>query len=307
MVQMEARSGRNLTMQNTLVERAIPLSSPQEWRQALTGIPHSFFHTWEHSYAMHLTHHQPAYLYCLESNGVRIVCPFYERPFDEYIDIATPLGFSGFTGNGSIPELPKRWREFALRRGYICAFVNQHPLFSHDFLFLPKDTYPLKTIHIFKTSLGIEKLWLNCSEARRRALRRWQEKCSANVVDRDSISKFLLANYRDFFRRKHAASAYNYTPETIQFLLSLDHIVLTGAVKGNALEAVHMSAYTPYVAEYLFNVSLPGLQHHSAGLIWQALTDVQRRSIPFLNLGGGLADRDSMDEFKRRFGAKRYP
>jgi hypothetical protein len=81
------------------MQRAIPLDSPLEWKQALSGIPHSFFHTWEHSYAMHLTHRLPAYLYCAESEGVRVVCPFIERPIGEYVDIATPYGFSGFAGH----------------------------------------------------------------------------------------------------------------------------------------------------------------------------------------------------------------
>src|ERR1700733_12014806 len=103
------------------VQRAIPLDSPLEWKQALSGIPHSFFHTWEHSYAMYLTHKLPAFLYCFEADEVRIVCPFIERPFGKYVDIATPYGFSGFAGNGEFPDFPSYWEEFVQSRGYVSA------------------------------------------------------------------------------------------------------------------------------------------------------------------------------------------
>ena len=298
--------GRSLAEEATVVERVIPLSSPQEWKQALSGIPHSFFHTWEHSYAMHLTHKLPAFLYCAEADGVRVVCPFIERPIGPYADIATPYGFSGFTGNGVIPGMPMRWREFAAQRGYITTYIILHPLFFRDSYAPPDETYPLKTVYVIDSALDIGELWRRCSESRRRTLRRWQAGDFAVVTDRHVLSEFFLANYREFFRRKQATSAYDFSPFTMRFLLSLSDVIAIGVAKGRNLEAVHLSVCTPYAAEYLFNVSLPGAQYHSAGLIWEALAEIQRRGIQFLNLGGGLLDHDNLEEFKRRFGANRY-
>src|SRR6185437_9001310 len=119
-----AAASSQLFSDSTPLQRAIPLESPLEWKQALACIPHSFFHTWEHSYAMYLTHKLPSYLYCFEHGGVRIICPFIVRPFRGYVDIATPYGFSGFAGNADYPDLPLYWNEFVRSRGYISAFVT---------------------------------------------------------------------------------------------------------------------------------------------------------------------------------------
>jgi len=85
-------------------QKCISLGSPTEWKDALKGIKHAFAHTWENSHAMRLTTGFNTYLYCFESNHVRIVCPIAEREFEGHVDIVTPYGFSGFVGNGNFSD-----------------------------------------------------------------------------------------------------------------------------------------------------------------------------------------------------------
>lgn len=240
----------------TVSQRAIPLSSPLEWKQALTGIPHSFFHTWEHSYAMHLTHKQPAFLYCLESEGVRIVCPFIERPFGEYVDIATPYGFSGFAGNGVLPALPELWREFTAARGYVSIFLNLHPLFCRREYADPATLFEQKELYVFDAAASLETLFENFDRSRRREIRQWKAQATLHT-DRDELKSFVLAHYRDFFRRKDATAAYDFSLQTMEFLLEQENLQLLGAGTADRLEAVNVFVVTDDCAEGLFHFTLP--------------------------------------------------
>ena len=200
-----AAASSQLSSDPTPSQRAIPLESPLEWKQALAGIPHSFFHTLEHSYAMHLTHKLPSYLYCFEHAGVRIICPFIERPFRGFVDIATPYGFSGFAGNAEYPDLPFYWNEFVRSRGYISAFVTLHPLFYRPGYTRTEETHELKGLYTLDTMLESNLFLGKCTKSRRQDIHKWQTGGEFTLVtDKKLIAQFVLDNYRDFFRRKKA-------------------------------------------------------------------------------------------------------
>jgi hypothetical protein len=290
----------------TVVQRAIPLSSPAEWKQALSGIPHSFFHTWEHSYAMHLTHKLPAYLYCAESDGVRVVCPFIERPFGEYVDIATPYGFSGFAGNGVLPGLAENWRSFAVGRKYLTAYVNQHPLFAENVQFGEEELFRQKDLYFLNLRSTEEDLLSRCSRRRRRELRDWHGVAEL-VQDRKALTTFILAQYRDFYLRKEASPEYGFGLATMDYLLGLENVLLLGAARKGIIEAACVVACTRFVAEGLFNYSLPGAQVHGVGLIWQAAKELRQLGLPLFNLGGGISANDNLALFKSRFGPDSLP
>lgn len=290
-----------------VLQRAIPLSSPEDWKQALSGIPHSFFHTWEHSYAMHLTHKLPAYLYCAESDGVRVVCPFIERPIGEYVDIATPYGFSGFAGNGEIQELPLYWDRFVRSRGYVSAFIALHPLFFCSCHARVEETHELKGLYFLDLTLETEELLRRCSEKRRLFIRKWEARGISIVTDRPRLARFVIDRYQDFFRRKNAGGAYNFSPATFEFLLSLPNVLAIGAARGEDIEAFHLTTYTRYAGESLFYFDIQGAESRCISLIWEAAKRLRNLGISAFSLGGGLADGDTFDEFKRRFGGERRP
>lgn len=283
------------------VQRAIPLNSPLEWKRALSGVPHSFFHTWEHSYAMHLSTSQTAFLYCLEFNGERVVCPFLERTFGDAMDIATPYGFSGFAGTGSLHELPDLWRGFAAARGYVSAFLNLHPVFCQPEYADPATLFEQKELYILDATMDIEAVLAGCGRGRRRELRQWRNQSTLHT-ERNQLKSFVLTHYREFFEAKNASAAYDFSIRTMEFLLEQENVLLLGAGTGSRLEAVNVFAFTSYGAEGLFHFTRPGVSRHSAGLTWEALTEVRRRGIPHLNLGGGLSRNDQLAKFKSRFG-----
>ena len=251
---------------------------------------------------MFLSTGQPTYLFCAESSGVRVVCPYVERAVDGQVDIATPYGFSGFVGNGVIPRLSEHWRSFAESRGYVCAFLSLHPLFALTREIEAKSVSELKEIYVLDTTKDISLLLAACDRSRRRSLRHWQSNVCL-YTHRPQLKTFLMANYADFFARKQANSEYRFSRSAMEFLLDQENVQMIGAGSDSALEAVNVFALSPYGAEGLFNVCHSEGRHHGTGLIWEALLQVQRRQIPFFNLGGGLVRGDPLAQFKSRFGA----
>jgi len=288
------------------VQRAIPLDSPLEWKQALVGIRHSFFHTWEHCYAMFLTTGDPTFLYCAETPEARAVCPFVERRFGDYVDIATPYGFSGFAGNGTIPNLSESWNRFATERGYVSGFISLHPLFARTEDLPPATLYRLKTLYVMNLTRGLPTLLDDCSRSRRRELRQW-ERIGVVFSGRAELTSFVLSYYREFFRSRRASSVYDLNPKTLEFLLGLESVAILGVGTGARLEAVTISGLTSYAAESIFTFAIPDVKGYGVGIFWKMAEHLQRLDIPYFNLGGGLVQNDSLALFKSRFGAEQFP
>lgn len=282
-------------------QECIPLESPSEWKEALKGIKHSFGQTWENCYAMHLTTGFKTYLYCFESENVRIVCPFAEREYDGYIDILKPFGFSGFVANGDSPEFSHYWKEFVRQKGYICGYLGLDPISDYSTHFDPDEIFQYDTIHVLDLTLSLDELWANLSRTRKRQLRDWGNIRSNFAVEKSTLTDFFLANYIDFFRRKDAASSYFFSRDTLSFLFSLDNVLIVGAPNPEKVETVMVFTYTADVGEALFEVSLPESGKHTAALIWYGVNYLKSLNIPLINLGGG---NGGIAEFKRKFGTR---
>ncbi len=117
----------------------IPLESPSEWKEALKGIKHSFAHTWENCYAMHLTTGYKTYLYCFKKDNIKILCPIAEREYKGYKDIVTPYGFSGFIGSQEYSDFKNHWKEFVEEKNYVCGYISLNPVLQNSSYFSNED------------------------------------------------------------------------------------------------------------------------------------------------------------------------
>jgi hypothetical protein len=285
----------------------IPLESPAAWKDALTGIKHAFAHTWESCYAMHLTTSFKTYLYCFEAGNIRIVCPLSERVLNGYVDIVTPYGFSGFVGNGDLPEFPFYWKEFVKKKGYVCGYISLNPVFENSTYFEADDACRSNSLYLLDLTLSQQELFSNLDGNRKRQLRAWERISAGLILDKPALSEFFLANYHGFIRGLKASSVYDFTKETLAFLCNLENIFMVGAGESGKIEAVSIFANTAYAGDYLFNVSLPEGRSHAAVLIWSGLQHMKAEEVPVLNVGGGLREDDSLAQFKQRFGAGKAP
>jgi len=328
-------------------EELISINEAEAWREALTGIPHAFAHTWEYVKAWSLSFDssiagqaEPAvWLYVFQQAGVRRVCPLAERVWNGRRDIVTPYGFSGFAGNRDCADSMTHWRRFAAEREWVCGYIGLHPILDDSVQYGERErpgvggencsasvgslTLPVLhqdrafrfdqvhiANHVYELDLtqSEKQLAEGLSRNARERLRDWQKSGARLVYDQERLRQFFIAQYHSFTRRIGASAAYDFSIATLDELMSLERVFLVGAENTRAeLEAVSVFGYTAHCGEYLFNVSLPEGRYHSAALLWEGLLQLKSRAVPVANLGGGIKAGDGLDQFKARFGGRQRP
>jgi hypothetical protein len=285
----------------------IPLAERDRWRHALAGIPHGHAHTWGFCRAIQLTSELPTYLYRYRAGDCDVACPLIEREFLGRVDVATPYGFGGFATAGGCEGFAREWRAFARSRRWVCGYVALNPL-----LFDP-GAVPRAEVHVHNHLYVMDlrgtdaDLRARLSANRRRQLRDWPSVAGTIEEDRPRLTSFLVDAYADFFARRGAGPATDFTPETMEAIAALDDVLIVGARGSKGVEAVAVVGHTPHCADYLFGISIPGGERHAAHLVWWLVERLRHLGVPWLNLGGGIGEDDGVAEFKRRFGATRRP
>lgn len=290
-----------------LRERYIPLADADAWREALRGLPHGFFHTWESCAAMHLSTGAATFLYSLESGIHRTVCPFFERTYGGHVDIATPYGFSGFVGDLAYGHVSNSWRSSASSRSYTCGFIQLHPVLQRGSEFPVEEVDAYNEVFVIDLTRSVQDLHDSLSTNRRRQLRGWEQLRGHLVHDREACTAFITSQYQQFYAARGASDAYRFSPATFQMLLGLDEVISVGFRTGSRLEAVSIFAQASTVGEFLFNISVPDGRRHSTPLIWFGIQALKARGATVLNLGGGIYRNDPLAEYKRRFGGETLP
>jgi hypothetical protein len=283
----------------------IGLNDPLRWSAALSGIPHSFAHTWDCCSAIQSTSGYPTYLVSIEDGPSRAVCPISEREYEGTTDITTPFGFGGFVSNGPCPNFVARWREFCQGRGYVCGYFALHPLFTCGDLHGP--THASNMLFLLDLRLGTDGLLKNMSRERRRIIRRWKEKQHPPLTDRQRLTEFLLANHGAFMRSVGASAASTLSDRTLQMLCSSVQVDLIGIEEAGEIVAVHGIGYTAWSADALFFLALPDARNYLTPLSWEAVERSIAMGLPSLNLGGGLRPDDSIALAKKLIGAAPHP
>jgi hypothetical protein len=286
-------------------EELIGLEDRGRWNEVLDRLPHGWAHTWESCRAHHLSTQYRTFLYYAETPGARVACPIVERPVDEYVDITTPLGFSGFVGRGRWPDFPGYFREFARRQGYVCGYITLNPMFGDATYVDPGEIYPNTYVYVLDTTLGMNVLYQRLSRNRRRELRAWTP--GLHEIERSGLREFLLTNYGAFMERRGAARQYRYDTRTLHAICDSPNVLMFGAAVNDCVEAVRVVGYTAHGADDLFLVSTDEGSRHAAGLAWSAVHRLTEIGVPMYNLGGGVMPGDAVAQSKERFRPARLP
>jgi len=309
-------------------QRLIPLEARAEWEAALEGIPHDFGHGWEGANAYHITMNLPIRLYEFVAGDLRVVCPIVERAFGEWTDITTPHGFTGFVGVGSaaaaagsgagpefaefarlsdlgehshLPDFSNHWLRFARAQGWVCGYLALHPILPNAVQLPEARTHN----HVYHLDLrqSLDTLRAGLSRNRRRELKAWEASGRSLVRDRERLTEFLVREYPRFLERVGAPAGYARTPQALRYLCGSERTILVGTEEGGEVRSVYVFVHTEAIGTCLHYVSLPDARDLASVLLWTGVRELRERGVAWLNLGGGLQDRDTIARSKERYGA----
>jgi hypothetical protein len=136
-------------------------------------------------------------------------------------------------------------------------------------------------------------------------LRKWWKTNVETVVDDEHLPERFASLYTDFAQRAGVGSAYQMTPEVLRAVAADAGVLAVGAREAEGpICAVSLFPHAGTRADYYLNGAAPQGRHHARGLVWTAMTVLRARGVEAINLGGGVSAGDSLDSFKRRFGAR---
>lgn len=286
--------------------RIVSLTSPDEWRLALHGIPHAFAHTWEHcSAAAFSTEHEP-FLFVVDTDCGRAVCTLAIRPIGEFADVVTPYGFGGFVGAAG-PEVAQAWSAYVQQRGFVCAYLMQPAVIAPALRF-GADEFAAGTAFVFDLRKGLDRLATRLHANRIRELRRTEADAPRHITtDKACVLRFLLDHYAEFASRKGASATYRFTPATLRRWIESSNVSVYGWLAEDQVVGAIVCGRSRTHADYLLNVSVAGGAGHTTPLVWRALHDLIDDGIETFNLGGGIRPGDGVAQFKARFGTDAVP
>jgi len=286
--------------------RLVPLEDRGGWGSALRDVPHGLAHTWGYNKAMQATSGHRTSLFVADSGEDRFLCPLAERESLGSTDVYTPLGFSGIIGRGSLHVLRESWTACAAQHDWVAGYIGLHPVLAPEGLPTADDAHSANSVYLLDPTIGADALLAQMSESTRRRLRRFAPDETEITSDRDKCSEAFVQLYGPFMRTRQAGSPYALSDETLHELCGLPEVTLLG-FPAERPRAVVMMGSAGYGAEYVFGVADPDDRGYILPLLWRAIRDDATAGNPWLNLGGGIREDDSLAEFKRRLGGRRVP
>jgi Acetyltransferase (GNAT) domain len=281
-----------------LHQHLIPLEEKETWNRILDGIPHGTAHTHAYNKAIAHTHPEPIVLYhSWDDEGFETICPLKIRNFEGHLDVTTPYGLSGFSSIGDLPSFEMQWRQFCKIEGWVCGYVAQHPEFKTPILNLGDMGRTSIFCHLGDPKEMAKKL----HPTHRYDVRKLEENVDV-IINDPSVLAALPILYKSTLALTQASPLYNFKDRTLEVLSALPGSICLGARRGDTILAIALFLSNGTQADYFCSAYMPEGRKYSKLLVWRALQHLASIGLDSVNLGGGVQEGDSLEQFKRRFG-----
>jgi hypothetical protein len=288
--------------------RAIGLHQPEEWRAALDGIPHGYWHTWAAHEAWFRGTGEPSSLFTYtDESGGRAACPFTTRTYLGRNDIYTPLGFAGFALSGTGPRVRSAWQAFAADSDFVCGYFALHPVWADMAANVHSGVRDSNELLLLDLRDGSEAVLARSDRSVRRGIRDWLLAGAPYVTDRAALCKFLQAQYEPFMRSMGASPRAIWPAATLAAMLEDPAVWIVGAADEDGICAAYSFATTPHSAECHLNVSVRDGRTATTALLWWGIEQLACSGVPWLCMGGGVAPGDSIARAKLKFRPEVHP
>jgi len=282
--------------------RLIGVADPEQWAQALQGLPHSYWHTWAALDALQKgTGHAAGLFSYVGADGEKAACAFARRSWHDWTDVYTPAGFGGLICTAPISRARHEWQAFAREQGFVCGYLALHPLWSDTASKLHEGIRQTNELLLLDLRQGPEALLARADRSVRRAVRNWRTAGSAYVTDRKLITEFVLQHYSTFMRGTGASPRAVWPDATLRAMCADPAVLMVGAADDDGLCAAYSFAFSPHAAECHLNVSVRDGKGATTALLWWGVEHLSRLGVPWLCMGGGVAPGDAIARAKLKF------
>jgi hypothetical protein len=292
----------------------IPIADRLGWESAQAGLDPPPTQGWAYNRILAEAFDLPMELFVAEGAQGRATCPLFRRPIGEgpHFDLATPVGFGGFAGQGALPGLGAAWRTFWRAEGAVTAYIQLHPLTAEGLLEGPLAELAVDagpgpvTVVLPLAGLTSEDILAGMRRDHRSRIRQWLAREGRYELHQAALADAFVEMFPAFRDERGMGALYRLPEPALRDLTELDACWMVGARgEDGGVEAVSMFLFSPAGGDYHLNAARGDGRRHARALVWRAILEALDRGLPALHLSGGVASGDSLDEFKTGFGGRR--
>ena len=289
--------------------RCIPVSEARDWYAALDGLQYAFGHCQEYCHAMEISSKMPVFLLSATDGDRKLACPFSIRERRPGLsDLVSPYGFAGMISNFEVDQETTffvEWFDFCRDRGFVTAYVMQHPSFPLTGPVWREWKNDHHTLLLLDLALPEEQVWQHMHKTHRYEIRKQVKDANVHMVtDVDRMKDAVKRLYKQTLERVEAADVYRFPDNALDLIMNAPGGLLVGVEDQDGIQAVSLFLHTGGIAEYFLNASSDIGRMYSRTILWSAIVQLQKLMVNSLNMGGGVKPGDSLEMFKRRFGAR---
>jgi hypothetical protein len=279
------------------------ISEKNAWNNALSGIDVSVYFTWEYLSILQLNYSSRIYLLKIYNDQGGLITFFTKRTKDQKsFDIYSPYAMDGVHIWGTSDKVIAEFINYLAKDNIATYYLANHP----GYKFIQNDNFTsYRSLYTLNLTLDSLLLWNNLDPNHRYEINKFSKQQHQIVTDKLLIKEPFLNLYHETFERVKANNSYNFSNEFLSELIDSDITYACGAFINGNIECVIILLIKNNWAEYYINASSLAGRNATRALIWNAILHLKENGIRLLNLGGGIIENDSLDQFKKKFGGEK--
>lgn len=284
--------------------KKLNLGSRDQWQESLQGIETTPFHSWKYCRTVSNSTGLKIHLHVFEDDKKKCLIPLSTREKMGVSDFVTPYGFSGFAGHKkmlSSDYFKEAFLNCCAENGYISAYIMQSPHSPLSKKVWGEQIYEDHRLYIIDLSRDRTRLWKALGKGHQYDLKKIGNDQNSRLVESlDRLIPALKSLYPETLERVGASAVYQFDNTALQSFSGMERSLLLGWEDESGIQAVSLFlvSNSGYVGEYFLNASTIKGRMYSKSLLWEAFYILGKRGVRFLNIGGGAAPGDFLDDFK---------
>lgn len=281
---------------------SIDIKEKDKWTDAISKVTVSVYLTWDYCNFLSGKYNGKIKLLKISnlSSGM-LVCYSTRSKKEGFDDVYSIYGIGGMEIWGEEKEkLFQSLDDYFFHHNVITYFFMLHP---KDFSLNDVRVQKYRTIYSLDLKESLDTLWKNINSNHKYEINKILKSVDYNIVsDKKEIIEGFKKLYNQTLNRVKASDVYFFDENSIDMLFESNISEVLAISFKNEIQCVIVFLKYGEWSEYYINASSDEGRIASRFLIWEMIKKMKESNVQYVNLGGGVVDGDTLDDFKRRFG-----